>query len=114
MYTANLLICLSALLITAVTANPAPLAAPIVYLAPDINATSPALTSRHAPGPDDGDLVGDLPYNVAQVWAYTQFNCDENEGHYYMWTIMPGQDRCIPVQNVGSIFSWNMNNEGQE
>jgi hypothetical protein len=111
MYTANLL---SALLTTTVIATPAPLSAPIVYLEPDVNATSPALVSRHAPGPDDDALGGDLPYNVAKVWAYTQFNCDENEGPYYSWTIMPNQDRCILVQNVGSIFSWSINNEGQE
>jgi hypothetical protein len=72
----TLLISLGALLTTSVTATPAPLEPPLAYpeLVSDDLAASLSLTARASMTADDGALSGDLPENVAKVWAVRNFH----------------------------------------
>jgi hypothetical protein len=115
MRASTLLISLGALLTTSVTATPAPLEAPLAYpeLVSDDLAASLSLTARASITADDGPLSGDLPENVAKVWAFTHGRCNIDDGPSYMWTVLPNMDRCIQVKNVGSVYAWTKNNKGQ-
>jgi hypothetical protein len=105
MHAPTLLVSLSALLATAVVATP------LTYpeLVADDSTTSLSLTARDF----NIDDQGDLPNNVAKVWAFTQGRCDSNDGPSYMWTVLPGTDRCLPVKNIGSVYVWKLNNAGK-
>jgi hypothetical protein len=113
MHAPALFVALSALLATTVTAAPVPLNSPIEYpeLVPDDFYDSLSLTARDFG--TGGELQGDLPNNVAKVWAFTQGQCDVGDGPSFMWTVPPNTDRCIPVKDVGSIFVWKKNSEGK-
>jgi hypothetical protein len=96
MYTTPTLLTLLAA--SSATAFPNPFAAPLEYT---------NISAR------DYTLTGDLPNNVAKVWAFTHHRCDFDDGPSYMWTVMPGTDKCILVKNVGSVFVWKLNNAGE-
>jgi hypothetical protein len=115
MHAPALFVALSALLATTVTASPTPLESPIEYpeLVPDdfYDSLSLSLTARDFG--TSGELQDDLPNNVAKVWAFTQGQCNVDDGPSFMWTVSPATNRCLPVKNVGSIFVWKKNSEGK-
>ncbi|KAF1834091.1 hypothetical protein BDW02DRAFT_569361 [Decorospora gaudefroyi] len=58
-------------------------------------------------GPNDR-----LPINFAKIWVFTQMRCNNDDGPSWMYNILPGEDRCIPLKNIGSIFSWYKSDHG--
>jgi hypothetical protein len=54
----------------------------------------------------DGPLAGSLPKNLAKIWVFTGLECRINDGPSYNINVLPGEYRCIPYQNVGSVFAW--------
>jgi len=74
---------------------------------------APALLTEALPALDAGTaelgrdaLSGNLPKNLAKIWIFSNLNCDQNNGPAWNIYVLPGEDRCIPYQNVGSIFAW--------
>lgn len=95
MHFSTLLFSLSALVATS-TANPAP--ALLTEALPVVDAVTGEL-GRDA-------LSGSLPKNLAKIWIFSNRECDQNDGPAWNIYVLPGQERCIPYQNVGSIFAW--------
>ncbi|KAI4685583.1 hypothetical protein J4E81_008735 [Alternaria sp. BMP 2799] len=95
MHFSPLLFSLGALAAT-FTANPAP--AQLTEALPALDAGTAEL-GRDA-------LSGNLPKNLAKIWIFSNLNCDQNNGPAWNIYVLPGEDRCIPYQNVGSIFAW--------
>jgi hypothetical protein len=96
MHFSTLLLSLSALAITC-TATPAP--AQLAEALPVPAAIKASLN-------DDGPLSGTLPKNLAKIWVFSNLECDQNDGPAYNIYVLPGEDKCIPYQNVGSIVAW--------
>lgn len=95
MHFSTLLFSLSALVATSM-ANPAPA---LLTEALSVVDTVTGELGRHA-------LSGSLPKNLAKIWIFSNRECDQNDGPAWNIYVLPGEERCIPYQNVGSIFAW--------
>lgn len=94
---------LSTLLATSM-ASPAPF--PAAEPAPVANA------EPEVPYQTSGPLAGNLPINFAKVWVFDDLECNDTNGKTWMVNVLPGEDRCLPYTNVGSIFAWYKSDHG--
>jgi hypothetical protein len=88
------------------------------FAATSLAVPTPELTAEALPVPaavavaaeipyqPDGPLAGSLPKNFAKIWVYTGLECEVSDGPSYNINVLPGEDRCIPYQNVGSVVAW--------
>lgn len=94
---------LSTLLATSM-ASPAPF--PAAESAPVANA------EPEVPYQTSGPIAGNLPMNFAKVWVFDDLECNDTHGNTWMVSVLPGEDRCLPYTNVGSVFAWYKSDHG--